>query len=94
MNSMHGATLHVISGRKCQPITVHEKMNIQVLQEPISNRFRLPCPRVFFPAEAILENESILGTRFPCVCTLVDHGQRPISARVIFTTFFVSGHVI
>ena len=38
-------------------------MKISVLQEPISDRFRLLCPRVFYPAAAILENERTLGTR-------------------------------
>ena len=26
--------------------------------------------------------------RHPCICTLIDHGQRPITARVVFTSLY------
>lgn len=50
-----------ISGRN--PSTNHGpwKVNIQVLQEPISDRFRLLCPRVFFPDAIILEKRRPWG---------------------------------
>lgn len=58
-----------VSGRN--PSTNHGP-SIQVLQEPISDRFRLLCPRVFFPDATMLENKKTLEDE---VAHLLSHVQ-------------------